>query len=1728
MNPLVQAYRALGTSAAISAGATAALVPWFLRNDDRGYMQTALFTTPIVAAGFASAPGVYSGIQSMSGQLGQLWRDRGLFSQEYPALLNTFNKQGTSVRRAMHDYVQRKGQNWYAGIRPATEDWSGSAFALLNQYTDRAGALRESVHSRAAGVSARDFSSQIRQDLNQRILLSRAVEEARIAGLTPKTAASSAHILQPKLRTWDQIRQAVHEHQANPDFLRTFARRARQVENLKLGKRVYGGQMLKESTYERQNLGFALTQAEQFQEYGHLKTRLQQAQDALTYHYKGINHIDVIYRGERPIGLEIFNPRGASFNLPLTGPGERVIPMGPDWNHRGTFSHLWDEKGVVRPDEAILQNLSGGYDQAREATQASFQWGGITGEDLAKGLDQDLVGSVSPRWALAERSLRHNPNPYGTFSGGKRWDKLTDAEKHAAITDAMNRYDLTKVGGEGGLAFGKLESRLAEGNAAGLMPSPTNQDPAFRSFSKDFYIDPESIQDLPKTHLSSSFYKDVLGVEASAMPEFSARFGEIMPQVKAMYGDIPAESEAAARELQHSERRMLIQAKRNEINDLKAQIEKLFASRRIAKPDVIAEIDSQIAEHKTSIKSLRTHKYNVHELRQMYGYDLDYLKFRSGVSEQLRGALGPAYESHVRESLLRHIQRGPQATEAERILAGQVSERILQELTADPLNILAGRAYQTQGETIFDVGQRLSGVKGTYERKVGLAERWANKGDTLRPGDVIGFDERGKPITARTESSISDVIGNDLILRERFGISGAKGEGPGAKGLFHSVVYGKEDLLPRQVRLSNLVTELTGVGGIIPEDVEGIALAEYSAMKSKNPFADLMEVSIDVAEQLSHGQHIQSQQFLADLQKNQMVFQNGRYEEQFGDLYKMSRPDVARRYYDLSKKAEQYLNNLGAEGASGHPLLSAYRRTVEAQQRMGRESQSFADYVFNTFRQGPVRLWDHSRINQPAQAKLTFDMLYEMQRAGHTEGVRDLFENVRYPQGDPGMTREVQNYIARGDYTGSHIGQAVSLNEVEGLDYKLSTLESRTGKSIFNPEFAANNLSVDLGGVLSGVKIGEQSVDLRYLPKIGMQGYKGGANAYGVGQWGASELEHQLQETLTAARGIDWTHPEVHGSNIALLRQRAGRYMTTLSQELGGKDGVLRTPMVHTSAVYGVAAERSGSVAGANPFEMFITKSAAESIEDTVLRADILAGNGYAALFRDPNSAAMYMHVRVDPAAHLDANQFGIHSRARSAFQMDHDKDPMKALFLTKQRAIEEAQKAINSPDSAQWLNLKAAEMIQGTENPQNITGRAFAAEAAEKGWSGKNNYLTDIHQALEGSAGAVQEMRSKKFLARLMHGYTGHYSNMTTRLQLMLANSPDLRPGDMDYSMFSSLLYDVRQTAISAGKGKMNVGKEPLSILDDLNKAINQGEDGLDLFHGALSKVAKGTGFTGIYDESAAAITGVDIPQARQLLENADLQFGDQANNLYLWTQGRGRQKMQELLASPNNLRAKQLTTQLTRGEITADDAIRLSQIRDVSPEFVGGILKERAASGPVADTIRTLAGEQGGRMADEVSNMLGAINDAARNGWKSAAKTLKPSTKVLAAGLGVAAVAGIFTTSVSGNKYRPEETLAGAEQIPGDPVAGSRSSVNPKRLEQSVRPSPRTIIAANMRRSMDLEISAKVPDHAAAVEMAKHIQGFTDTGGISNVTVQHAGGWQQSASKRLLRERIKDQLNK
>jgi SAM-dependent methyltransferase len=134
----------------------------------------------------------------------------------------------------------------------------------------------------------------------------------------------------------------------------------------------------------------------------------------------------------------------------------------------------------------------------------------------------------------------------------------------------------------------------------------------------------------------------------------------------------------------------------------------------------------------------------------------------------------------------------------------------------------------------------------------------------------------------------------------------------------------------------------------------------------------------------------------------------------------------------------------------------------------------------------------------------------------------------------------------------------------------------------------------------------------------------------------------------------------------------------------------------------------------------------------------------------------------------------------------------------------------------------------------------------------------------------------------------------------------------------------------------------------------------------------------------------------------------------------------------------------------------------------------------------------------------------------------------KIAAAGLGVAALAGVLTSTIGSHEKRPEDTVGVTDHVPGQAIAGARSSVNPKRRMLPAEQGVRTTVVSPMRQAVDLEVRAKSADRGAQHEVAKMVEQMAAGNGYTNVTVNRVGGWRDAASKIRLREQIRDDLRR
>jgi hypothetical protein len=180
-------------------------------------------------------------------------------------------------------------------------------------------------------------------------------------------------------------------------------------------------------------------------------------------------------------------------------------------------------------------------------------------------------------------------------------------------------------------------------------------------------------------------------------------------------------------------------------------------------------------------------------------------------------------------------------------------------------------------------------------------------------------------------------------------------------------------------------------------------------------------------------------------------------------------------------------------------------------------------------------------------------------------------------------------------------------------------------------------------------------------------------------------------------------------------------------------------------------------------------------------------------------------------------------------------------------------------------------------------------------------------------------------------------------------------------------------------------------------------------------------------------------------------------------------------------------------------------------------------------------IAGEK--RSGSIISRVLGAINEGIRGSAKAIGES--KGLQIAAIGLGVAAAASVLTSHIkspipasaafstgSGN-FRPEERTSVSDQVPGEAMAGSMSSVNPPRRQLSAVRGVGTTMVAPMYQHSDLEVRMKAQDRSDTTEIQRMSGQMGGSQGVSNVNVNYRNGWRNKMSTLRQRQTIRESLD-
>ena len=1507
------------------------------------------------------------------------------------------------------------------------------------------------------------------------------------------------------MRSFSQIESIVASNKNNEAFLRTMLGRTRQARGATLGKIIEDTSAIASREIARPSFHEVVSNDALIELVG--SERRELIEKALSNKNIGIKEARIVFeqriangvRSNVAIGAEFSNNLKQDLFVPFVENGNPLVRMGSKWNRLGMWRKVGvGGKGVYNPDEYVLANLatpwSGDSRSLKQVIERSFVHGGNSPGDAADmALHPDYVAALyDPDAVLLNQKVI--ASPLSDHFSGKAVEDLTDAERRQYLEWAFENK-LTKVGSEGTFNELTLEPRELEAMTPFGLPPSTKQSVEIRSFAKPIRLAEDSIKNRQAAALGTTFTKDYLGKER--MPSFELGVGSVSPQAKEMFGQIPAEAEKAIREAYAA----------GSENDAFWGWAKKVLGRDI---DAVKDADATLRD----------------QWRDLFYQSPDYAAFEKERAQKAMAWMSSDYETHARKAIVKQIQKEAAATSEEMVRGGEIWQRMKQAMYADPLGVLgARRITQGLGETTAALSPELENLAVEMRRVVHVENLHVGEGP-LAAGAVIGTNQL-ETVTGHGQATVEKIVNNgegfDVVLRERFE-EGLKFNWPqGGKGWGIKTGLSAEEH-SRAVNLFNVFAEETG-GGVLPAGVQAIMEGhpKYGLLDEAHKEAAALYNAAALSRELVSRKYTEksramAQAFLDDLVGNHGYTWSGSQLLEKWDALPVTYAERIARRDQIARKAVSFIDTVGAEAMGDSrlagPVLDAFRR----ESGLHKDAYHLSDYLFSTFRVGEASAWATSQVNAPGAVHVTYDMFGELKRMGAVETIRELQGRLEY-NGDPKMAGGMFDYLKRGDFEQS-IGNTISLNDIRtGVDP--SKLEGRIGQSVFNPEWdrAKNNLSIDLGVTLDGIKYGEEEISLRYLPKLGTDALKGGANVHDL-TWDATKLEHKLADVLSTVGGADLTKDGVAANRA---RRLISDYLKQLTGEMVGKQGILRTAGLDPNAAYGVWATRATSLDDARPFDVFLSRDMVERVRDPEIRKALMSEEGaFGTLFRHPVSTTPFVRARYSAEANLSPHQIGVSEKLRSMMQADDDFDPAGFLFYRKGTgAANEAEKFVLDKASTQWEYLRSSELFQNRlESSSNITGRMTRSEASSKGFRQMLEASIDYDQA------AAKRMES--YWARFTGRYVGNYSNAVTRMQLRMASNPNVPAGHPDYAHLKELIYNVRQVPISAQKAKMAIpGGDALAFLNRIGGAIDKGKDGAREFQSLMVNVALGTGFKSVVNDEAtlAQLNKMGVTHALEtdkqgfaMLDAAGnfvkkqnpLSVGDVFSvNASYAASDRGLALFENFLDHPAGQEADRLARLVTRANLSGEEALRLMhQTGSAGPEIKAVVTEGRTASSSVAEA-------------------LGLGNQVLREAGSEAAKAFRPSLSILGAGLAIGAVAGLMTTTVkSGSRYRPEEQVAAADYVPGEPISGSRAASNPKRRVLSAPAQSKRIVVAPVHSSTDLEVRAKARDRASAAELAKLVERTADQGGHTNVTVNHTGGMRTRMSKLRMRETIREQM--
>lgn len=961
---------------------------------------------------------------------------------------------------------------------------------------------------------------------------------------------------------------------------------------------------------------------------------------------------------------------------------------------------------------------------------------------------------------------------------------------------------------------------------------------------------------------------------------------------------------------------------------------------------------------------------------------------------------------------------------------------------------------------------------------------------------VVGIARHGDELHVQTEAL--------------WGMSGGKGD-IGIKGKFEAEKASNTRQWQEALDTVSFLNMETGTGGVLPADVD--MLTSQISDRTYNPLKTAIDRGLDVAETLENRPEASPDNMFWNKTVQDLGDQSASYKKQLLDfnfyhnaegrlvedskaLMAMGREErkirnktVVDLSLDYLERVQQGVLQNSSFVLEDNPLFYGFRQS----HRANPNSPGLSDYMQQSAEPVAFRVTDSSQRNLPKETRITPDLIRQLERDGQPEILKWVLSNTT-PDGDRGMTHEFVSHVVEGDFN-KPLGNSISVNQLKSV--QPNALEARESGALFSPETYGQNYSIDLGRDFGAGQ---------HIPILGRDALRGGPNRFGPGDYNPSVNEKATNKLLESLSGLNTTGANdeaIVNVSLAAIKDYKNTVISDtlphLMKDIGTFDNGVGGSLFVRPPVWDPAL--NGGKGGNNPFVSFLSTDRVHAIADPKLRKHILdGGSGYGLSYRYPLNAAVVNEFRHDPS--LPIGTVSVAELGRTTYAADYDGDIKNQLLASMDSSINEKFKSeLSNESSNTWMRQKYDHYVQGrSEEPSAMTSSMLKKEL-------EANSLPNVLEKVMNS-NPLQESQS-----RTAAGYIGMYDNFRTKLLVSAAQNPVIARDASKMRFINDVaMQATSQLMIAATKNKAGdiVKDDILNPLSRMQSALNMGnETGVTKLHGVLTEMLESFKTVLPYDGDSAKELGMELP-GRMSADDINLR-------LEMLRSKEGEQTIRDLVlnhTSSANLDTELITTKFSPHEIHTEEwANRVTKMAENFKQSRG----LPAVLGPT---------QKASTMAERGSEALGALNNFAKGIGEEARVASKGGLKTAAIGLGIAAIAGLFSTTISSNEHRPEDRAGVADRVPGEPVTGSRSSVNPVRAEQTAKTPQKTIVAANMRSRVNLDVKVKSGDQQAAIEVEKMTKRAAGERGTTNVTVNHVGGWRNKMSSLRKKEQIREDL--